>query len=128
MDYKLRKLFYWNKLWIGVCISKDKNSSIVYSTNPNFQKDENGEVGVDNDDIQDFRIHLIRKGGGKIVTVVRGYKGNKEGLKSLGKYLQSSCSTGGTFKQNEISLQGDFREKVKNLLMKKGYKSKFSGG
>ena len=128
MDYKLRKLFYWNKLWIGVCISKDKNSSIVYSTNPNFQKDENVEVGVDNDDIQDFRIHLIRKGGGKIVTVVRGYKGNKEGLKSLGKYLQSSCSTGGTFKQNEISLQGDFREKVKNLLMKKGYKSKFSGG
>ena len=66
-----------------------------------------------------MRIHLIRKGGGKIVTVVRGYKGNKEGLKSLGKYLQSSCSTGGTFKQNEISLQGDFREKVKNLLMKK---------
>ena len=128
MDYKLRKLFYWNKLWIGVCISKDKNSSIVYSTNPNFQKDENYKVGVDNDDIQDLRIHLIRKGGGKIVTVVRGYKGNKEGLKSLGKYLQSSCSTGGTFKQNEISLQGDFREKVKNLLMKKGYKSKFSGG
>ena len=128
MNYKLRKLFYWNKLWIGVCISKDKNSSIVYSTNPNFQKDENHKVGVDIDDIQDLRIHLIRKGGGKIVTVVRGYKGNKEGLKSLGKYLQSSCSTGGTFKQNEISLQGDFREKVKNLLMKKGYKSKFSGG
>ena len=75
-----------------------------------------------------MRIHLIRKGGGKIVTVVRGYNGNKDGLKSLGRYLQSSCSTGGTFKQNEISLQGDFREKVKNLLMKKGYKSKFSGG
>jgi Translation initiation factor 1 (eIF-1/SUI1) and related proteins len=75
-----------------------------------------------------LRIPLIRKGGGKIVTVVRGYKGNKEGLKSLGKYLLSSCRTGGTFKQNEISLQGDFREKVKILLMKKGYKSKFSGG
>ena len=75
-----------------------------------------------------MRIHLIRKGGCKIVTVVRGYKGNNECLKSLVKYLQSSCSTGGTFKQNEISLQGDFREKVKNLLMKKGYKSKFSGG
>lgn len=77
---------------------------------------------------QDLRIHLIRKGGGKIVTVIRGYKGNKKDLKTLGKYLQSSCGTGGTFKQNEIALQGDFREKVKNLLLKKGYNSKFSGG
>ena len=77
---------------------------------------------------QDLRIHLIRKGGGKIVTVIRGYKGRKKDLKTLGKYLQSSCSTGGTFKQNEIALQGDFREKVKNLLLKKGYNSKFSGG
>ena len=77
---------------------------------------------------QDLRIHLIRKGGGKIVTVIRGYKGSKKDLKTLGKYLQSSCSTGGTFKQNEIALQGDFREKVKNLLLKKGYNSKFSGG
>ena len=51
-----------------------------------------------------------------------------DSLKNFGKYLQSSCSTGGTFKQNEISLQGDFREKVKNLLMKKGHKSKFRWG
>ena len=100
----------------------------MYSTNPNYGKDSDKTTDMDQNDEQDLRIHLIRKGGGKIVTVVRGYKGNKEQLKNLGKYLQSSCSTGGTFKQNEISLQGDFREKVKNLLSKKGYKSKFSGG
>ncbi|MED5256962.1 MAG: translation initiation factor [Candidatus Neomarinimicrobiota bacterium] len=100
----------------------------MYSTNPDYGKDSDNTTVIEQNDEQDLRIHLIRKGGGKIVTVVRGYKGNKEQLKNLGKYLQSSCSTGGTFKQNEISLQGDFREKVKNLLSKKGYKSKFSGG
>ena len=112
----------------GGLISKDKNSSIVYSTNPDFDKDQEQEMDMDPDSKQDLRIHLIRKGGGKIVTVIRGYKGSKEDLKTLGKYLQSSCSTGGTFKQNEIALQGDFRKKVKDLLIKKGYKSKFSGG
>ncbi|RZP29762.1 translation initiation factor [bacterium] len=109
-------------------MNKDKNSSIVYSTNPVFEKDQDNEMDMGFDGKQDLRIHLIRKGGGKIVTVIRGYKGNKKDLKTLGKYLQSSCSTGGTFKQNEIALQGDFREKVKNLLLKKGYNSKFSGG
>ena len=112
----------------GGFIRKEKKSSIVYSTNPDFDKNLDEEIDLDHDNTQDLRIHLIRKGGGKIVTVVRGYKGSKESLINLGKYLQSSCSTGGTFKQNEISLQGDFREKVKNLLMKKGHKSKFSGG
>ena len=112
----------------GGLISKDNNSSIVYSTNPDFDKDQEQEMVMEPDGKQDLRIHLIRKGGGKIVTVIRGYKGSKEDLKTLGKYLQSSCSTGGTFKQNEIALQGDFRKKVKDLLIKKGYKSKFSGG
>ena len=115
-------------MYSGGFINKDKNSSIVYSTNPDFDKDQDQEMDMDHDDKQDFRIHLIRKGGGKIVTVIRGYKGNKEDLKTLGKHLQSSCGTGGTFKQNEIALQGDFRKKVKDLLSKKGYKSKFSGG
>jgi translation initiation factor 1 len=115
-------------MYSGGFINKDKNSSIVYSTNPDFDKDQDQEMDMDLDGKQDLRIHLIRKGGGKIVTVIRGYKGSKEDLKTLGKYLQSSCSTGGTFKQNEITLQGDFREKVKILLLKKGYKSKFSGG
>tara|TARA_B100000029_G_scaffold105971_1_gene96620 strand:+ start:75 stop:230 length:156 start_codon:yes stop_codon:yes gene_type:complete len=50
----------------------------VYSTNPDFGKDLDEKTDMDQNDQQDLRIHLIRKGGGKIVTVVRGYKGNKE--------------------------------------------------
>ena len=64
----------------GGLISKDNNSSIVYSTNPDFDKDQEQEMDMDPDGKQDLRIHLIRKGGGKIVTVIRGYKGSKEDL------------------------------------------------
>ena len=75
-----------------------------------------------------MRIHLDRKGGGKGVTVIRGYRGVPGGLKELGKYLQSSCSTGGTVKDNEILIQGKFREKARDLLQDKGYLAKLSGG
>lgn len=63
-----------------------------------------------------------------MVTVIRGYRGTPGGLKELGKYLQSSCNTGGTVKNNEILIQGNFREKARDLLQVKGYRAKLSGG
>ena len=63
-----------------------------------------------------------------MVTVIRGYRSTPEGLKELGKHLQSSCSTGGTVKNNEILIQGNFRQKVRDLLQAKGYRAKLSGG
>ena len=95
----------------GGFIRKEKKSSIVYSTNPDFDKNIDEEIDLDHDNTQDLRIHLIRKGGGKIVTVVRGYKGSIESLKSLGKYLQSSCSTGGTFNKMKYHCKETFVKK-----------------
>ena len=63
-----------------------------------------------------------------MVTVIRGYRSTPEGRKELGKYLQSSCSTGGTVKNNEILIQGNFREKARDLLRAKGFRAKLSGG
>ena len=90
-------------------------------------KETEGQEEIPNRE-QNLRIHLDRKGGGKVVTVIRGYIGTSERLKELGKYLQSSCSTGGTVKNNEILIQGNFREKARDLLQAKGYRAKLSGG
>ena len=66
--------------------------------------------------------------GGRVITVIRGYKGNLKNLKDIGSFLKKKCSVGGTTKNGEIIIQGDFREKILKLLVDKGYQAKLSGG
>lgn len=74
-------------------------------------------------------ISLETKGRkGKGVTVVKGLPITEEKLKTLAKKLKAQCGTGGAVKDGHIEIQGDNRQKLKNLLEKEGYKSKFSGG
>jgi len=54
----------------------------------------------------------------KISTVIRGIKENPEGISSE---LKTKIGTGGTYKEGQIILQGDHREAVKKLLIKKGF-------
>lgn len=109
---------------------KKKRSGIVYSTDASFNDgwDKPTQRKTLPPQQQDLRIRLDRLKGNKVATVVTGFIGSPDDLKDLGKTLKSACGTGGTAKNGEIILQGDFRKKIGPVLEKGGYKFKFSGG
>lgn len=78
---------------------------------------------------QNVRIQASRKGrGGKTVTVVTGFQVKPETLAALLKDLKAQCGSGGTLKDQTLEIQGDHTQKLLELLVKKGYKAKISGG
>ena len=100
---------------------------IVYSTNPDFQYQY--DVPEEQETLpptqQNLRVMLDRKNrSGKSVTLVTGFVGTKDDLADLAKELKSKCGVGGSAKDGEILVQGDFREKILQLLLQKGYKVK----
>ncbi|MDH4473203.1 MAG: translation initiation factor [Fluviicola sp.] len=111
--------------------NKKERINIVYSTNPNFSYDQedNAEQETLSANQQTLYVSIDRKQrGGKEVTLVEGFIGTDDDLKDLGKLLKSKCGVGGTAKDGEIIVQGNFRDKVMELLQKEGYKVKRKGG
>lgn len=110
--------------------NKADNNGTVYSTNPNFQfaYDESEAVTLEPAK-QNLLVMLDKKQrAGKKVTLITGFQGSDMDLALLGKELKTACGVGGSAKDGEIILQGDFREKVRDLLIQKGYtKTKISG-
>lgn len=109
---------------------KSDNNGTVYSTNPDFVFDYGGNEAVTLEPAkQNLRVMLDKKQrAGKKVTLITGFQGSDFDLAVLGKELKSACGVGGSVKDGEILLQGDFREKVLDILLKKGYtKTKISG-
>ena len=103
--------------------------NIVYSTDPNFSlsSDIVESESILNDK-QNLRVHLDRRKGGKIVTIIRGYQGSISELKTLANSMKKKLSVGGSVKNDEILLQGNLREKVLKLLLNNNFNAKPSGG
>ncbi|MEM7819842.1 MAG: stress response translation initiation inhibitor YciH [Candidatus Aenigmatarchaeota archaeon] len=68
-----------------------------------------------------IEISLIQKRYGKYMTIIKGIDTTKIDIKSLMKKLKSKLACGGTYKNDEIELQGDHRERVREILLKEGF-------
>jgi len=104
---------------------------MVYSTNPDFQfKTSSGEESETLPPSQQtLYVQLDRKQRkGKSVTLITGFVGKEDDLRELAKLLKTKCGVGGSAKDGEILVQGDFCNKIIELLKASGYKVKKIGG
>ncbi len=104
-----------------------KRLGVVFSTNPDFayQQEEAEEEVTLEPSKQNLIVSIDRKGrGGKQVTLVTGFVGTADDLAEVGRALKVKCGVGGNAKNGEITIQGDFRDRVVTLLKEMGYKAK----
>lgn len=73
-------------------------------------------------------ICKYEKRKGKPITIIEGYTGADEDFKQLAKELKQYLSVGGSFKNEQIIIQGDYRDKIMKFLKDKGFKTKRVGG
>ncbi|GGH31068.1 translation initiation factor [Sphingobacterium alkalisoli] len=110
---------------------KQRYEGVVYSTADDFDYRNTEEI-QDQDTLpnekQRLRVLLDKKARkGKIVTIVDGFVGKEEDLADLAKTLKQKCGVGGSAKDGEILIQGDFKQKIFDMLLQMGFKAKSIG-
>lgn len=88
------------------------------------QISENKEIWIQDEPM----ICKFEKRKGKPTTIIEGYTGSDEDFKILAKELKTKLSVGGSFKDDSIIIQGDYRDKIMTILKDKGFKVKRIGG
>lgn len=98
--------------------------NIVYSTNPDFAYQTEKEAPAETlpAEKQPLRIELDKRHrNGKTATLITGFTGSDDDLKELARLLKTKCGVGGSARDGEILIQGDLRQKVKEILIGEGY-------
>lgn len=88
------------------------------------ETEEKSDIWLQDDPI----ICKYEKRKGKPITILEGYTGATEDFKKLAKELKQKLSVGGSFKDDKIIIQGDYRDKIMNMLKEKGFNVKRVGG
>ncbi|WP_339837333.1 translation initiation factor [uncultured Maribacter sp.] len=88
------------------------------------EKEPENKIWLQDDPI----ICKYEKRKGKPITILEGYTGADEDFKKLAKELKTKLSVGGSFKDDRIIIQGDYRDKIMVILQDKGFKVKRVGG
>ncbi|OMP30774.1 translation initiation factor [Mangrovimonas sp. DI 80] len=98
---------------------------------PDHKPEPETETATPEDDIwmqDDPIICKYEKRKGKPITILEGYTGATEDFKLLAKELKTKLSVGGSFKDDKIIIQGDYRDKIMQILKEKGFVVKRVGG
>ena len=109
--------------------NKKNRKGVMYSTNPHFEFEyENKERETLPNINQHLKVCIDKHRAGKIAVIIKGFAGNTDDLKALGKLLKTKCGVGGSAKNGKIIRQGNVRDKVMEILEKEGYNYKRVGG
>jgi len=104
---------------------KNTENGFVYSTDPDFELGQENEITETlAPEKQKLQVFTEKIKGNKLLTVVTGFVGTDEDLEKLGKLLKNKCATGGSAKDGEILIQGDFKQKVADFLKSQKYQVK----
>ncbi len=104
---------------------KSRGGGLVYSTDPDYYRSslpEQEQQETLAKEKQKLQVKLdTKQRAGKVVTLVSGFAGATEDLEALGKQLKTRCGTGGSVKDGQVIIQGDYRQKVVAWLKEWGY-------